>query len=794
MIKVFPRILAKKLWRDIQAYRAQFIALCTIVALGVLVYSSLVIAMESLNRSYSYAYEELRFADFTITLNPVHEDIISQLKDIDNVKDIEGRLVVNIGVYISESRQIPGVAIGINSSKHPTVNDIKVERGRYFYPGELNTCLVERHFASSYGYGANRTITLIINGVKTNFTAVGIVASPEYLVIMSGPLEISSGYTFGVFFLPLKGLQNILYMDSMINEVSVRVKNRAKIEDTINRFQEILRPYGVIRIIRREEQPSYRALQWDLRGFSEISRIFPALVLAVSAIGIHTMLSRLIISQRREIGILKAMGYSKTEIATQYLLYSTLVGIIGSFIGGILSIPLSRVITMYYTEILGIPFRLFYTNIYAIVEAVLAGIIFCIAGGLIPCFRVVQLSPSEAMRPYISSSMMKGRIPLLEKLVNKIYCPPIRVRMSLRNLFRNRIRTFSTVAGVSLSIMLVLSMYGMMDSFYVIIGKQYGEYERWDLRAQFSSMRSVEQLISIAGWNGVEQAEPTIVEIVKVSRLGKEEYCTLFAFRYNTTMHTFSFSEGSKPRRGQLVISINLAKKLGVSVGDKINVSTPFSRRTLGVSGISDEPLALSTCFVTLETAQELYRSEGKANSVLLRVASGKVAEVRRKLYSLQGVQRVDTRGEMLAEWNKLLDQFTVFSYVMLLMGLTIAFALVFNTATINVLERTWETATMRIIGIRMKTIATMVILENLVMGIFGIALGLVLGYIAAYYFIHIFTSSMVGEFLLLKLYIRFSSYIEVVAGTIATVFLSQVLAIRFISRLNLAEVVKSVP
>jgi len=123
-----------------------------------------------------------------------------------------------------------------------------------------------------------------------------VVASLEHLIIMSGPLEFSSGYTFGVFFLPLKSLQNILYMGSMINEVSFTVQDRSKIDGTIDRFRKILEPFGVIHVVRREEQPSHRALQWDLKGFSEISRTFPMLVLAVSAIGIYTMLNRLIIS------------------------------------------------------------------------------------------------------------------------------------------------------------------------------------------------------------------------------------------------------------------------------------------------------------------------------------------------------------------------------------------------------------------------------------------------------------------------------------------------------------------
>jgi len=92
---------------------------------------------------------------------------------------------VNIGIYINKNRQIAGLAVGINSTHRPTVNDVKVESGRFFIPNETNTCLLEHHFATAYGYKEGENVTLIVHGVKVNFTVIGVVASPEYLTIMS---------------------------------------------------------------------------------------------------------------------------------------------------------------------------------------------------------------------------------------------------------------------------------------------------------------------------------------------------------------------------------------------------------------------------------------------------------------------------------------------------------------------------------------------------------------------------------------------------------------------------------
>jgi len=130
---MFLSVLTRKLFRDILRHKIQFFALTITVFIGVCFYSSLVIAMNNLTRSYNYAYEQLNFADFTVLLNPTPQTVLHKLKKVDNVKNVKGRIVINIGIYINESRQISGLAIGISSTRRPTVNNIQIESGRYFF-------------------------------------------------------------------------------------------------------------------------------------------------------------------------------------------------------------------------------------------------------------------------------------------------------------------------------------------------------------------------------------------------------------------------------------------------------------------------------------------------------------------------------------------------------------------------------------------------------------------------------------------------------------------------------------
>jgi len=112
----------------------------------------------------------------------------------------------------------------------------------------------------------------------------------------------------------------MLNMVSMINEVAVTVKEESNVNATISRFKEILQPYGIIKVVRKSEQPSYKTLQWDIEGFKEISVIFPMLILFVAVVEIYATLKRLVLSQRKEIGILKTIGFSKRRIILHYFI------------------------------------------------------------------------------------------------------------------------------------------------------------------------------------------------------------------------------------------------------------------------------------------------------------------------------------------------------------------------------------------------------------------------------------------------------------------------------------------
>ncbi len=620
---------------------------------------------------------------------------------------------------------------------------------------------------------------------------MGVVSSPEFLILMSGLWEYSSGYTYGVVFLPLNVLQAELGIPNMINEVVVVVKDRSKVDETISEFKRMLAPYDVIRVLKREEQPSYRALKWDIEGFREISVVFPALILLVAAVEIYTTLRRLIISQQREIGVLKTMGFSTRRIVLHYMSFALVAGIAGSVPGALLSIWISAEITKFYTRSLGIPFTLVSVDHLAILQGVVIGVIACMAGAILPSLAVTRLKPVEILRPYISASMVRGRVPLIERAIIRIKSISIRARLTIRNLFRNRIRTGTTVLGIAFSVMLVFSIVSFMDSFYANVGTQYDHHMRWDLRVRFSTMKNVSEIYKIGEWDGVISVEPFIMGIATVSFGGKSVETVIIAYPKNTSMHVFNIINGEGLKDGAVVLGEGLAAKLGVSVGDEVRVNITFAGTVLRVSGIDREPLMLHVCFMTLKTAHGLFNATDMANGALLRVESERIPDVRRKLYEVPGVERVDVKHEVKGEFIRLLDRFMTFAYVMLVISVLVASSLILNIMTTNVMERRYEVATLRILGVGMRSLLASIALENVIMVALGILIGCTFGYLTAWSLIQVFLWAVSEQMLTLELVISPMSVLLISLVVLVAAVLSQIPAMRYVSKINLARAVK---
>ena len=127
------------------------------------------------------------------------------------------------------------------------------------------------------------------------------------------------------------------------------------------------------------------------------------------------------------------------------------------------------------------------------------------------------------------------------------------------------------------------------------------------------------------------------------------------------------------------------------------------------------------------------------------------------------------------------------FFWVLLGFGFAMAFVVIYNTFTANVIERTREIATMRTIGEDSTHLGIMVTIENLLLAVVGIPLGIWLGLIVARQVL----TAMSSEMYSMRVIIQPWTAVWVTAAVVVVLLLSEIPPIRRILRLDLAEATK---
>jgi len=481
---------------------------------------------------------------------------------------------------------------------------------------------------------------------------VGIVASPEYLIVSPSRYEIMpANRTFAVIFTPLDDVQRRLAIGDTINEIAVRLDTKADPALLESRLRKNLAPYGIAEVITREEQPSNAALQLDVNGFRQMAYAMPALMLFVALMALSMLVGRLVHSQRPLIGMMLAFGHTRRTVLRFFLLLALTIGILGAVAGIVLGVPLGSALTSIYTRELGIPLVKTRLHPDAMLLAVALSLLTAILAAIAPVRQATRVEPATAMRQDPTLSVVVARPSLPERL----WRLPLMTRLALRNLSRKRRRTIGTWLALVLTLVLLLASLALVDSMNTLLRTYFEEVERWDMLVVFQHPQPMERLQDLQTIDGVADVTPILQIPARLHATGMEEVL-LRAMPPTTPLHQWQLPRGLSPEAalapGHLIITRAMADALRVDIGDTVEVETPYGRREFHIGGISDEmvgPLA----YMRLDEAHNLAGAP-VWNSAYLQLDDASKT-IQAALYRVPGVAVVQSKAEMQREWQTLM-------------------------------------------------------------------------------------------------------------------------------------------
>ena len=206
----------------------------------------------------------------------------------------------------------------------------------------------------------------------------------------------------------------------------------------------------------------------------------------------------------------------------------------------------------------------------------------------------------------------------------------------------------------------------------------------------------------------------------------------------NTT--PFECRQGAPPTSGDdVAIDPATAEDGGLQVGDDVRIVTQAgvdTFRLTGVCGIegSDSVGGATLTFFELGTAQRLFDREGLYDQIFVVGAEGtSAASVARAVGSVlpdgfEALTATDAADEQADQIREGLGFFRTILLVFAFVALFVGAFVIFNTFNIVVTQRTRELALLRALGASRRQVFGSVLLESIVTGLLGSALGLLAG------------------------------------------------------------------
>ncbi len=574
-----------------------------------------------------------------------------------------------------------------------------------------------------------------------------------------------------------------------------------ELDDALSKLQEAETEISELEdgkwtILTHDEHYSMTTYKDTVNQMQVIGLIFPIFFFLVAALVCLTTMTRMVDEQRGQIGVLRALGYSRLSCASKYLLYALSATIIGGLIGALVGVMLFPPIVfttwgiIYNLPALSFDFPWF--------NMLLAIGIFVVVMGL-TTFSAIRIETKD-----VASNLLRPKAPPAGKKVFLEKISFIWKRLSFtnkvtaRNIIRYKKRFFMTITGIAGCTCLLVSGFGMSSSIGSIGSLQYDDLTLNDgliMTEEGTDENDFNELVS-----SVNSLDSSISAIAITSYATKLTFNSGEAVGY---VQVFENDEKLKEmnvvreRNGKtelflddnsILISEKLSELIGANVGDEVLIESNNEESESVVIGGIYEKYINHEIYMSDACYENLFGESISDNAV---VFSSDLDEnvFEEKALALPNVIGISFNSAISSSFENISESMNIVIIIIIISAASLAFVVLSNLANINISERKREIATLKVLGFRHKETKEYIFKESLIITLFGALLGSGLGVIA-----HNFIITQVEmDFLM---FIRIVSFDSIIYSVILT-FVFSIFVNRFmlskLKKIDMIESLKSV-
>ncbi len=548
--------------------------------------------------------------------------------------------------------------------------------------------------------------------------------------------------------------------------------------DGQKQIAEMKKPSAYILDLRSNR--SFYNFENDTVIVSGIANAFPIFFLLIAILVCATTMSRMIREERTQTGTLKALGVSNAKIVEKYVLYAVTASLFGCVIGfffGTGLIPLA--IWAVYGGTYEIASLSYYFSPIMYVGCLAITLVLSLGVTLFTLRNELKERPAELIRPKAPTSGKRVFLEKIKPLWNRL---SFLNKVSVRNAFRYKSRTFMMIIGIAGCTALVVTGFGINDTISDVIDCQYGGVIRYDGYAIIETVGAEDYKTFLQG----DEYTECYREELAVKFPGGEKQATVISVTDGNLDKFFGLSSNGNilepPKAGNAIVTKKFAETAGLKNGSKVLVSLMGKDYEFTVSGVSDNYIG-HYVFLPGNILDEV-----EVNTLFFNTDKD-LSETAAGLMTLDSVSYVALSNEEKTSVETSLDSLGYIVLLVILCAAFLTFTVLFNLTNINIMERIKEIATLKVLGFRTKETSSYILRENLILSVIGALFGLIFGV-----FLHAYVMKQVKtDLMYFSIKIFFQSYIFAFLIVLLFAIIACLIMRIKLKKVNMAESLKAV-
>ncbi len=592
------------------------------------------------------------------------------------------------------------------------------------------------------------------------------------------------------------------YTDGLAEYEDGKAEAENKIADARKELEQARRDIEDIEecewyLLGRNTNTGYVSYSMDADRMGNLASVFPLIFFLVAALVCLTTMTRMVEEQRVTIGGLKALGYSKGIIAVKYVGYGFLASTVGALLGlavGLTLLPwiICNAWNIIYT--LG-PIQYGLEPVTSAV-ACLAAIGTVTLSALGACCSTLAAVPAQLMRPKAPPA---GKRVLLERLPFLWRRLSFNYKITIRNLFRYQRRFWMTVIGIGGCAALIVTAFGLRGSIFDIMDKQFEEIYGYTAQIGLvdkvtpGELREVTQVLDedplAEGWlvccsaSMTAETDAYTVDCTVQVFPDQASMAPFIHLRHRTDDEPVTLSDDG------VVLTEKLASLLDVQPGDTITLDGD-SRVEVRVADVTEHYIQ-HYVYMTDAYYETVFGTEPRQNLVLADypVEDPAAEDLERELVGLDGVTSLTRMEDTREIYGSSLESVDYAVILIIVCAAALAFVVLYNLTNINITERMRELATLKVLGFYDGELSAYIYRENVILTVFGVAMGMVMGKLLHQWLI----LTVEIDMLMFGRQLSLSSYAYAVVLTVLFSLLVNLAAHRKLKKLDMVESLKTV-